>query len=150
MNQDNKIQNNADQNIKYRILVVDDEVDAEELFITLLGTVPEYKPFAATNGIEALKILENNKIDLVLLDIVMPQMDGIQALEEIRKNPKRYGNPVIVMLTNLGGETAIEKAKKLNADGFILKIDTEPEELLNKIKIILEKDNKTLKAVENL
>ncbi|SRR5260221_8182431 len=125
---------------KHKILVVEDEVDAKDLFVTLLTPVPGYELFSAENGQVALDMLEKDKsFDLILLDIIMPVKDGIQTLQEIKTSPEKYGTPYVVMLTNVGSDSALESAEKLKADDYIMKIDTEPEELLKKIKALLEK-----------
>src|SRR5579885_3373533 len=125
---------------KYKILVVEDEVDAKDLFVTLLTPIDGYELESAENGQEALDILEKDKdYDLVLLDIIMPVKDGIQSLKEIKEAPEKFGTPSVVMLTNVGSDSALDSAQNLKADGYIMKIDTEPEELLKKIKEILDK-----------
>ncbi len=118
---------------KRKILVVDDEPDARDLFGELLSTVPEYEVETAEDGNDCLAKCEATKYDLVLLDIVMPKMDGVEALAQIKGNKEKYGDPIIIMLTNIGGDIAIEKALELGAVGFKLKIDTEPEELLKTV-----------------
>ncbi len=125
---------------KYKILVVEDEEDAKVIFKTLIATNPEYDVYAAGDGTEALELLKKTKdFDLVLLDIIMPTMDGIETLKNIKTEPGNYGTPIVVMLTNIGGEKAVEHSKEFNADGYILKIDVEPEQLMEKIAEILRK-----------
>ncbi len=116
-----------------KILVVDDEPDARELFGELLSTNSNYEVITAEDGVDALEKCSQTKFDLVLLDIVMPKMDGVDALTEIKKQPDKYGTPTVIMLTNIGGDIAVEKALSLGAVGFKLKIDTEPEELLRTV-----------------
>lgn len=124
---------------KYNILVVEDEPDAKELFIELLATVPEYEVQGANDGEEALQKAGTTKFDLILLDIVMPRKDGIETLDDILKDKAKYGNPIVIMLTNIGGDLAIEKALEMGAAGYKLKIDTDPEELLRYVDEMLKK-----------
>ena len=124
---------NESSTSKKKVLVVDDEPDARELFGELLSTNSNYDVVTAEDGVDALEKCAQNKFDLVLLDIVMPKMDGVDALTEIKKNPEKYGTPTVIMLTNIGGDIAVEKALSLGAVGFKLKIDTEPEELLKTV-----------------
>lgn len=119
---------------KPNVLVVDDEADAAELFAELLNTTGKYNVQSAKDGLECLKKCEETKFDLVLLDIVMPNLDGVETLRQIKADSQKYGNPKVVMLTNIGGDIAIEKALELGAVGFKLKIDTEPEELLKAVE----------------
>jgi len=121
-----------------KILVVDDEADAAILFAELLNTTGKYIVQTAQDGIQCLEKCENTKFDLVLLDIVMPKLDGVDTLTRIIQDPEKYGKPKVIMLTNIGGDLAIEKALELGAIGFKLKIDTEPEELLKTIDSALK------------
>lgn len=128
----------------YKILVVDDEPDAREIFLDILKTVENYEVSSAADGNDALAKSEATKFDLILLDIVMPSKDGVQTLSEIKANPDKYGTPKVIMLTNIGGDLAIEEALKLGAMGYRLKIETEPEELLKAVEQALAND--TLQA----
>jgi len=119
--------------VKRKILVVDDEQDAKDLFAELLKTNTNYEVETAADGNEALDKCSKNKFDLVLLDIVMPNLDGVDTLSQIKLDPAKYGNPIVIMLTNIGGDIAIQEALKLGAVGYKLKIDTEPDELLETV-----------------
>ena len=114
----------------YTVLVVDDEPDARELFMDILSTKAHLEVSTAIDGVDALAKAEATKFDLILLDIIMPKKDGVQTLKELMAEPDRYGTPRVMMLTNIGGDLAIEEALKLGAVGYRVKIDTEPEKLL--------------------
>ncbi len=118
---------------KKKILVVEDETDARQIFLDIL-TDAGFEVKGAPDGKEALAMLVDNKVDLVLLDIIMPNMDGVQTLAEIKKFPGKYGDMKVVMLSNIGGDVAIDKAMKLGADGYMLKSETEPEDLISLVK----------------
>lgn len=133
MSNDAKPMSANDVGMKYKILVVEDEEDARTIFKSLLETKPQYEVSDAKDGVEALEYLEKVPYDLVLMDIIMPRMDGIEALKQIKENPDKYHTPLVVMLTNVGGDVAVESSKDLKADGYILKIEAEPEELLSRI-----------------
>ncbi|MEO6728450.1 MAG: response regulator [Candidatus Dojkabacteria bacterium] len=126
---------------KYKIIIVEDENDAREVFVQLLETNPDYEVSSAADGQDALAKIESEggKIDLVLLDIVMPRLDGVDTLRKIRAEKEKYGDPIVVMLTNLGGEVAIDTAMKLGAQGYLMKIEVEPVQLLEKIEEFLKK-----------
>jgi len=127
---------------KYKILMVEDERDPQIVFKTIIEMNPDYQVFTADDGTSCLTTLEQNTdIDLVLLDIVMPTMDGIQTLTEISKAPEKYGTPKVVMLSNLGGAVAFETARNLGAIDFWMKIDTDPTQLLEKINNVLTNTN---------
>lgn len=126
---------------KYKIIIVEDENDAREVFVQLLETNPDYEVSSAADGQDALAKIEaeGGKFDLVLLDIVMPRLDGVDTLRKIRAEKNKYGDPIVVMLTNLGGEVAIDTAMKLGAQGYLMKIEVEPVQLLEKITEFLKK-----------
>lgn len=115
---------------KPKILVAEDEQDARLIYVDIL-TSADYEVHGVVDGREALEKMEKIKFDLVLLDIIMPNLDGIATLKEIKSNPDKYGNMPVYMLTNIASDVAIENAVELGATGYILKSDTDPKELLN-------------------
>jgi len=122
---------------KKKILLVEDEADAREIYLDIL----KGENLVATgvgDGTEALQALAKEKYALVLLDIIMPKMDGIETLTQIKKNPEKYGTPKVVMLSNIGGDIAIDKAMELGADGYMLKSETEPDDFVSVIIKYLE------------
>jgi CheY-like chemotaxis protein len=85
---------------------------------------------------QALKILkEGFSPDIILLDVVMPGMDGIQLLATLRQE-NLIPKAVVIMLTNQGLPEDIERAKKLNVDGYIIKAMTIPSEVLDEVNKI--------------
>lgn len=116
-----------------KILVVEDEPDALEIFKDILSE-EGFSIDGADGGLMALDKLSQIKYDLVLLDIVMPDKDGISILEEIKKFPDKYGEAKIVMLTNIGGDLAVDKAMKIGAVGYLLKSETEPDDLVSAVR----------------
>lgn len=121
---------------KLKILVAEDEQDARMIYIDILTSVG-YEVDGAKDGKDALLRMEKKKYDLVLLDIIMPNIDGIAALKEIKTHPDKYGNMPIYMLTNIGSDVAIENAVSIGASGYILKSDTDPNELVDLVKSAL-------------
>lgn len=124
---------------KWNILVVDDEPDARELFYEFISENKNYIVQLGSDGNDALAKAAATKFDLILLDIVMPNKDGVEVLNELVKKPDVFGTPRIIMLTNIGGDIAVEEALKLGAHGYKLKLDTEPDELMQVIKDELSK-----------
>ncbi len=86
----------------------------------------------AANGEEALKTLEESKPDLVLLDIVMPKVDGYEVLEKMHSDPNLSSIPVII-ISNSGQAVDLQKAKNLGAVDYLVKADFEPSEVLEKM-----------------
>ncbi len=98
-----------------------------------------YDVLTASNSVEAFKILDaKHKIDLILLDILLPDVDGFGILEKIRKDDEMSKIPVIIF-SNLSEEKDIEKATKLGISEFMVKSNFTLDELAEKIKILIGK-----------
>ena len=113
-----------------KILIVEDEkpmARAMELKLTKSGFTAQ----AVFNGQEALDILLKEKIDLVLLDLIMPKMDGFGLLDEIKK---RNIKTKVIITSNLSQNEDVTRAKKLGAVDFIIKSDTSIIDIVNKVK----------------
>lgn len=110
-----------------KILLVDDEPNFVELIKHRLQ-VNGYEVIAAADGKEALDILKKEKFDAVLLDIMMPQMDGLTALKMLRKQDKDL--PVF-MLTAHSDREQFKQANHLGASGFIVKTADLQKEIAN-------------------
>ena len=91
----------------------------------------------AKSGREGLKMIEENKPDLVILDIIMPDGDGFFVLKKIRENQKIKDIPVI-MHTNLYNESDKEEALKLGARKYVVKAQTTPKQLAEIVKKIIK------------
>lgn len=126
--------------IKKKILVVEDEQDARRIYLDIL-TQAGFQVDGAVDGVETLSKCTNEKYDLVLLDIIMPNLDGLATLKELKDHPEKYGNMVIYMLTNIGNDVAIEKAVSLGARGYILKAETAPDDLVKQVNSVFTEAN---------
>lgn len=116
-----------------KILLVDDEpmmLDLLSLYLSPLG----YNCIKKESAFDAIHYLEQHSVDLILLDIMMPKMDGIEACKEIRK----YWDIPIVMLTAMSEKTDIVKGLNVGADDYITKPFDE-EELVARIEAILRR-----------
>ena len=128
-----------DKNKKYKILLVDDDkflVDIYSLKFKESGLEVE-AVFGAQEALE--RIRENDNFDIIILDLIMPGMDGFGLLENIRKK-KLAENSVLIVLSNQGQRSDIDCAEKFNVDGYIIKASTIPSEVLTKVLEIA--DNK--------
>lgn len=117
---------------KFLILVVDDEEFIREFYNELL-TKEGYKVITAINGKLGLELAAQYKPDLILLDIMMPVMDGLTTLTELQKTPATAQIPV-VMLTNAGSVNNMEQAKYNLVYSFLIKSNISPDEVLKLIK----------------
>ena len=105
--------------MKKKILIVDDIAENIQLAANIL-TNDGYSVEFATNGIEALDWIENEYFDLVLLDVMMPDMDGYQVCQKVRENPK-YKDLPIIFLSALTDKESTIKGLKLGAQDFATK-----------------------------
>ena len=120
--------------MKKKILIADDRMEVVELVrVTLEGE--DFSLLTASNGKEALDKIRGETPDLVLLDIVMPKMDGFEVLTNLKKDPATKDIPVI-MLTAKGQKLDKEKGKDLGAKDYVIK-PFSPSSLLTKIEGIL-------------
>ena len=123
----------ADAVEKKNILVVDDEKEIAELIeIHLMSQ--DYNVTKAKNGLEALKMLGENHFDLVLLDVMMPKMDGRETLKKIRE---KYNIPVIMVTAKTSEKDKVE-GLTLGADDYVTK-PIKPLELIARVKAQLRR-----------
>jgi two-component system, OmpR family, alkaline phosphatase synthesis response regulator PhoP len=127
----------------YKILLVDDEEDILE-FISYNLEKEGYKVFTAKNGLEAVASAEKNLPNLVILDVMMPEMDGIAACEEMRKNPA-LNNTVIAFLTARGEDYSQVAGFEAGADDYITK-PVRPKVLVSRVKALLKRTGETTPA----
>jgi len=120
-----------------KILLVEDDVMVVKMYTTKL-TMEGFTLTSAGNGEEGLAALEKEQPDIVLLDIMMPKMNGLEMLRNVRADDKFKDIPV-VMLTNLGDrEEDVEKCKELGAQDYWIKANLSLNDLSEKIKNILD------------
>ncbi|MBU3925835.1 response regulator [Patescibacteria group bacterium] len=89
----------------------------------------------ASDSKEALKVLEEKKPALILLDLILPLLSGFEILSIIKKDERTKDIPVIV-LSNLGQKEEVEKAMALGAKDFMIKVNFTPEEIVRKVKSV--------------
>ena len=119
-----------------RILVVEDTDLLRRMYRDRL-LQDGYEVEDAGDGIAALALLRDRPFDLVLLDLIMPRMGGIQVLETVKQDPRTQSIPVVV-LTNLGEEQTIEHAVSLGAVDYLIKNETRPTDVSEKVKLVLD------------
>lgn len=117
--------------IPIRVLIVDDHRIVRKGIAALLETEDGFEVVGdAENGIEAIAMADDLRPDVILMDLVMPEMDGIEATREIRA---RRPDSQILVLTSFGSDDKLFPAIKAGALGYLLK-DTSPQELLHAIR----------------
>lgn len=125
----------ADQ--KPRILFIEDDPFMVDMYTHVLSK-RDYEVEVAYDGLEGLEMAKKGEHDLILLDIMMPQMLGIEVLEELRgKDGSGLPNTKIVILTNLAQSDESRRAMEAQADGYLIKADITPNKLVDLIGQIL-------------
>lgn len=121
-------------------MVVDDDLYIRELYVEVLKD-EGYLVDSAADGEEAYNKIKNGGYDIVLLDIMMPKMDGLGIMQALQKNPPPIKNGPIIILTNLDHDPLIRDAIGLGAAAFIIKADITPEDLLTQVRKFLGETN---------
>lgn len=119
--------------MKKHVLLVEDEQQLNDLYKQLLEG-EGYQVESSLKGDEAYELIKQGGYDLVLLDIMLPGMDGLEIVENIHK--KAPANPIrsLVLLTNLAENETIARALKNGVDGYIIKSRYSPDEFLSEVK----------------
>lgn len=110
-----------------KILVADDSPTTRALIASTLETLDDFEVFEAANGFEALRILPREKVDLVITDINMPDINGLELISFIRSNHLYRATPLIIVSTESSNRDR-EKGLALGADAYLVK-PFKPEEL---------------------
>ena len=119
-----------------KILLVEDDKFLSEILVKRLGESGEFDIKLSETTQKALDLLEQETVDLILLDLILPGMDGFEFLKRAKDNPKISTIPIIV-LSNLSQETEIEKAKNLGAKDYLIKANFTTKEIIEKIKVFI-------------
>ena len=119
-----------------KILVIEDDVFLRRIISRKL-LKEGYSVIEAIDGEKGLKTVKEEKPDLVLLDLVLPEMDGFEVLGKIKKDPVVSEIPVIV-LSNLGEKNDIERGLKAGAADYLVKAHFTPGEIINRIEAVLK------------
>ncbi|MFC1663556.1 response regulator transcription factor [Patescibacteria group bacterium] len=131
---ENKTSNNKSS--AKRILVVEDDKFLRDLIVKKL-TKEGYEPSEAIDGEEGAKKTKEEKPDLILLDLILPGIDGFEVLSRIKNDSSLSSIPVII-LSNLGQKDDVEKGLKMGAVDYLIKAHFTPGEIIEKIKNALK------------
>ena len=118
-----------------RILEILGELINSDKELTLVGK--------ANNGEEMYQIIKNKEPDVVLLDLIMPKMDGLSVMDEVAKNKNLKKTPQFIVITAVGQEKITEDAFRKGASYYIMK-PFQNETVLNRIKFIRQDNNKRI------
>lgn len=120
-----------------KVLIIEDEVSLLDVLQKKLEK-EGYQVFAAYDGEEGLRQMEAVKPDVVLLDIVMPRINGMEVLQKMQQSKSMSQIPVLI-ISNSGEPVEIDRALKLGAKDYIIKTEFDPQEVLEKMAKILAK-----------
>lgn len=119
-----------------RFLVVEDSPTMRQLITFSLKRFPNSKIIEASDGVDALKKLKENRFDLIVSDINMPLMDGLKLVSMIRNDPAYRSTPIVIVTTE-GSETDREKGLALGANAYLSK-PIQTNELLKIVRDLLK------------
>lgn len=120
------------ENAPKKILLVEDEIDLVDLYTEILVEAG-YEVVASYDGEDGLYKVKSENWNMLLLDIMLPEKDGMAVLEEIKNMPGGKKGPIL-MLTNLNSEDLIDRAKTLGADGYIIKSEVTLPDIVKKVQ----------------
>jgi DNA-binding response OmpR family regulator len=118
-----------------KVLLVEDDKMLADMYVTKFSK-EGMEIMKADDGSKGLAMAKEHKPDLILLDIIMPKLDGFAVLKELKKDPN-MSNTHILLLTNLGQSEDVEKGKQLGADDYFIKANHTPAEIVEKVKYLL-------------
>ncbi len=119
-----------------KILIVEDDAFIRDIYQTKFNQ-EGFEVAMAEDGIFALEKMEQFIPDIILLDVLMPYMDGVEVLKKIKENAKLKNIPII-MLTNISEKEKVDMASENGADGYLIKSHFTPSEVVQKVKVLLK------------
>jgi CheY-like chemotaxis protein len=131
-----------------KVLMVEDDVAMREIVVHKLSTAG-FEVKEAEDGKQGIDLVTQEKPDIVLLDLMLPEVDGFQVLEAIRKNPdKQIADTPVIILSNLWSNKDILKTKALKVQAYMVKAYFTTEEIMKKINEVLANPAAIAETVE--
>ena len=122
--------------LKKKVLLIEDDEMLLDMY-NLKFLESGFDILKAANGLEGYELAVKNKPDIILLDIILPQLDGFAVMEKLKNNKSTENIPVF-FLTNLKQEEDVERGRKLGAVGYLVKATLTPTQILEKVKQFLK------------
>lgn len=119
--------------IRKRILIVDDELYLRELYQEILKGAG-FEVDTAVDGEDGINKITATQYDLVLLDVMMPKLDGIGVLTKLTSQKLDHPKPIIILWTNLSHDPVIKEALEKGASAFLVKADLTPDQIVVQVK----------------
>jgi len=121
----------------HKILIVDDDLYIRELYEEVLKDAG-YEVTTAVDGEDGLSKVKGGGFDLILLDVMMPKLDGLGVLQKLSEISPKPTNGPIILLTNLSHDPIINEAMQHGASTYMIKADVTPDQLMAKVKEVVK------------
>lgn len=118
------------------VLLIEDDIAISSMYVQRFDVEGGFKVVVAHNGLEGLEALKTYNPDIILLDMMMPKMSGLETLQHIRANPVSKTTKVIA-LTNMDDPDIVDKIEKLGVSKHIVKANTSPGAILSFVREIV-------------
>ncbi len=115
-----------------KILIAEDDFFIRDIYSRVFS-LSGYEVQVAVDGADALEKIKAQAYDMILLDIMMPKMTGIDVLRNLRSQESAAKNTPVFIITNLGQQNVIEEAFKMGMDGYIIKSQVTPQQIVGEI-----------------
>jgi DNA-binding response OmpR family regulator len=126
--------------MKEKILIVEDDKFLGEFLLKRLKE-EGFEVFLATNGEEGFNLAREKRPELIILDLILPEKNGYEVLEDLKKNPLTSNIPVLV-LSNLGQKEEVEEAFRKGAEDFLIKAYYSLDDIALRVRLHLKKSKK--------
>jgi len=126
------------ENAEAKILIIEDDVALVKMYETKL-TLEGFKVDKALDGEEAIRKLGLNDYDLVLLDLMLPKINGFDVLLQLRTSSWPAAKKPVIVLSNLGDVSDISKSRELGCTDYLIKANTTPNQVVEKVEHYLKK-----------
>lgn len=123
---------------KKKILIVDDDTFLLDMYAFKFSQ-NNFEVYTAMSGVQAIEKLQGGLVpDIILMDVIMPEMDGFEMLEKINQG-NMSPNSIKIILSNKNEQADIDRGNKLGVDGYIVKANSTPAEVIDQVMTILAK-----------
>ena len=122
---------------KHKVLIIEDD-DAIATMYTMKLELSKFEVKRAANGHEGIELIDSFHPDIVLLDLMMPVMSGVETLEHLRDNDQLNKDFKLLILSNMGDIDTAEKIKDFGVHDFIIKADSSPTQVVEKVQLLLK------------
>lgn len=127
------------------ILIVEDEEFIRQLYV-LVFKKSDYNVVEAADGQEAIDKALGTVMDMILLDIMLPKVNGLEVLKKVRESDTPAKETPVYLITNLGQEDIMKQAFQLGANGYLVKAQVNPSDIVNEVNKFFTKREETRPA----